>query len=125
MTAWRGHRRIVPKQGRCSMKAMLSRPLFAPVLAAFLFCSACSGAPPGPLALPAPIGATTLGPGDVFDLHIVGEDKLPTTFTVAPDGSVDLPYVQRIQAAGLEPQELATAVRQRLMEQQILTNPGV
>jgi polysaccharide export outer membrane protein len=49
----------------------------------------------------------------------VGEDKLPVTFAIAPDGTADLPYIQRIHVAGLEPQEIAEAVRVRLIERQV------
>ena len=77
------------------------------VAALLVLAPACAAAVPRALDLPPPKEVTTLGPGDVFEIHIVGEDKLPTTFTVAPDGSADLPYVKRLQAAGLEPQQLA------------------
>ncbi|MFS8065158.1 MAG: polysaccharide biosynthesis/export family protein [Byssovorax sp.] len=87
--------------------------------------TACAGSTPHTLDLPAPQEVTTLGPGDVFELHIVGEEKLPTTFTVAPDGTVDLPYVHRVQALGLEPQQLAAQVRTKLVENQILVDPSV
>lgn len=90
-----------------------------------LSMAACSPRQPQPVNLPPPVEATTLGVGDVFELRIVGEDKLPTTFTVAPDGSVDFPYVKRLKVAGLEPQELAELVRAKLMEGQILTDPSV
>jgi protein involved in polysaccharide export with SLBB domain len=83
------------------------------------------GGTPHPLDLPPPHEVTTLGPGDVFELHIVGEEKLPTTFTVAPDGTVDLPYIHRVQALGLEPQQLADQVRSKLVENQILVDPSV
>jgi protein involved in polysaccharide export with SLBB domain len=63
------------------------------LLVTFVAASGCGGAQAVPLALPPPIEVTTLGVGDVFDMRIVGEDKLPVSFTVAPDGSVDLPYV--------------------------------
>ena len=63
---------------------------------------ACSGAQARPLDLPAPIEATSFGVGDVFEMRIVGEDKLPFTFTVAPDGTVDLPYVKRLKVLGLD-----------------------
>lgn len=63
--------------------------------------------------------------GDVFELHIVGEDKLPSTFTVAPDGTADLPYIKRLKVEGMEPQEIADAVRAKLIEMQILTDPSV
>lgn len=68
---------------------------------------------------------TTLGVGDVFELYIVGEEKLPKMFTVASDGTADLPYVKRLKVAGLEPQELVDVVRKKLMEGEILTNPDV
>lgn len=85
----------------------------------------CAGRPRGRLDLPPPVESTTLGAGDVFVLTIVGEDKLPMEFRVAPDGTVDIPYVHRIRVEGLEPQEIAELVRQKLIENEILTNPSV
>jgi protein involved in polysaccharide export with SLBB domain len=87
--------------------------------------TACAGSTPRPLDLPPPQEVTTLGPGDVFELHIVGEEKLPTTFTVAPDGTVDLPYLHRVKALGLEPQQLAERVRTMLVENEIHVAPSV
>jgi polysaccharide biosynthesis/export protein VpsN len=91
----------------------------------FVALAAACGPPPQPLRLPAPIEVTTLGVGDVFEIRIVGEDKLPVAYTVAPDGTVDLPYVKRMRIAGLEPQELAEAVRNKLVEREILRDPSV
>ncbi len=71
------------------------------------------------------MAATKIGVGDVFELRIVGEDKLPVAYTVAPDGSVDLPYIKRVKVDGLEPQELAATIRAKLIEQQILSDPSV
>lgn len=108
------------------MIAALPPTRLAPLLAGLLlFASACSLGPPRPLALPPPIDVATLGPGDVFEVHIVGEDKLPTAFTVAPDGTADLPYVHRVSVAGLEPQQIAEEVRIRLIRGKILADPGV
>lgn len=78
-----------------------------------------------PTQLPAPLSNTTIGVGDVFEMRIVREDNLPTTFTVAPDGTVDLPYIKRIRVAGLEPQKVAEVVRQQLIDQDYLTDPIV
>jgi polysaccharide export outer membrane protein len=75
--------------------------------------------------LPPPIESTTLGPGDVFSLEIVGEKDLPKEFQVASDGTVDLPYIQTLSVAGLEPQQIARAVREKLKEKQILSDPSV
>lgn len=78
-----------------------------------------------PSTLPAPIQATSLGVGDAFELRIVGEEKLPTEFTIAGDGTVDLPYVDRVEVAGLEPQEIAEKVKNLLIEKEILLHPSV
>lgn len=75
--------------------------------------------------LPEPIESTTLGPGDVFTLDVVGEPDLPRDFQVASDGTVDFPYVHRLRVQGLEPQEVARAVRERLIAQRILTDPSI
>jgi polysaccharide biosynthesis/export protein VpsN len=75
--------------------------------------------------LATPVESTTLGRGDVFSLEIVGEKDLPKEYQVASDGTVDIPYVHRITVEGLEPQEVARLVTQKLVEQKILTDPSV
>jgi protein involved in polysaccharide export with SLBB domain len=75
--------------------------------------------------LPTPVQSTTLGPGDLFTLEVVGEKDLPKEFQVASDGTVDFPYIHRIEVQGLEPQEIARQVRERLIEQKILNDPSV
>lgn len=77
------------------------------------------------LNLPAPVEKSTVGPGDVFVMEIVGEKELPREYQVASDGSVDLPYLHTVQVAGLEPQEIARLVRKLLMERQVLMDPSV
>jgi len=95
------------------------------VLLCLLALGVACGGTPRPINLPQPIEVTSIGVGDVFEIHIVGEDKLPTVYTVAPDGTVDLPYIKRIKVFGLEPQELAEMVRKKLIEDDILTDPNV
>ena len=94
---------------------------------ALLTAPACTQARPS--ALPEELGApeenTTLGPGDVFRLEIVGEPDLPKEFQVAADGTVNVPYIQTIKVAGLEPQEVAARVREKLVADKILTDPSV
>jgi polysaccharide biosynthesis/export protein VpsN len=77
------------------------------------------------LNLPAPTEKSTVGPGDVFTMEIVGEKDLPREYQVASDGSVDLPYLHTVSVAGLEPQEVARLVRKLLMEKQVLSDPSV
>ena len=78
-----------------------------------------------PAVLPVPIDSSSFGPGDVFILQIVGEKELPSEFTVAPDGTVDVPYIHRLHVVGMESQEVSDTVRRKLIQQQILTNPSV
>jgi polysaccharide export outer membrane protein len=87
---------------------------------------ACSPkAPRSRVALEAPVESTSLGPGDVITLQIVGEKDLPLEYQVARDGTVDLPYLHQVEVAGLEPQEVGRLVRQQLIEAQILRDPSV
>src|SRR6185437_8811748 len=99
------------------------RSFLALVLASAL--AAACGPPPKPLDLPQPVEVTTLGVGDVFEVHVVGEPTLPVAYTVAPDGTIDFPYIKRIQVAGLEPQDLASLIRKKLVDGQILSDPSV
>jgi polysaccharide export outer membrane protein len=91
-----------------------------------LVLAGCAGGGGGtPVRLPAPSEKTVIGPGDVFTLEIVGEKDLPREFQVASDGTADLPYVETIAVAGLEPQEVARVVRKLLIDKKVLTNPIV
>ena len=84
----------------------------------------CSGAP-HPLNLPPPVESTTLGVGDELEVRLAGEEKLPTTFVVAPDGTIDFPFINRVKIDGLEPQEVAAAVREQLISKEFYKNPSV
>lgn len=77
------------------------------------------------VVLDPPVESTSLGPGDIFRMQIVGEKDLPDEYQVASDGTVDVPYLERVPVNGLEPQQVARLVRQKLMEKQILSNPTI
>lgn len=96
------------------------------VLCASASFVACGGASQGArVELEAPTEHTSLGPGDIFNLEIVGEKDLPVEYQVARDGTVTLPYIQTLEVVGLEPQEVAALVRERLIEREILRDPSV
>jgi polysaccharide export outer membrane protein len=80
------------------------------------------GAPP---SLPVPTPSTAVGPGDVFDVSVLGEKDLPKTFRVQPDGSINFPYLDRLVVAGLEPQEIEEAIKKGLLDKKILLEPQV
>ena len=115
-----------------SFQRLVVRARFA--LRACLLCLLCSsfilsGCRPdrGPqvVKLPPPSERGFLGAGDIFTLEIVGEKDLPNNYQVAADGTVDFPYIHAVHVAGLEAQELARLVRQRLIHAKVLSDPSV
>ena len=96
------------------------------LLALVLVALGCRGSrPPAPTNLPAPTPSTTVGPGDVFEVYVVGEANLPKEYRVQPDGSIDFPYIDRMQVAGMEPQEIQSLIKEKLVENKILSAPQV
>jgi polysaccharide biosynthesis/export protein VpsN len=75
--------------------------------------------------LPVPSEKTAVGPGDIVLVQIVGEKDLPQEYEVSSDGTITVPYIQSLTVAGLEPRDIATMIRQRLMEKRILVDPTV
>ncbi len=91
----------------------------------FLFLLACGGAHPGPPNLPAPAQSTVVGPGDLFEVSVLGEKDLPKEYRVQPDGTVDFPYLDRLSVAGLEPQQIEDLIKKELESRKILVAPQV
>ena len=95
------------------------------VLALGLVAGCFNSRPPSPKNLPAPVLSTTVGPGDVFEVNVVGEKDLPKEYRVQPDGTVDFPYLDRLDVKGKEPQDIARAIKEQLEQKQILRDPQV
>jgi polysaccharide biosynthesis/export protein len=57
--------------------------------------------------------AYVLGPGDTIDIVVVGERDLSQTMPIKPDGTVDLPLVGEVMAAGKTTSQLATELVKR------------
>jgi protein involved in polysaccharide export with SLBB domain len=95
--------------------------VFAVILAAL----GCSRSDNSHINLAPPVQSTTLGPGDVFHMEIVGEKDLPQDYQVASDGSVDLPFLHTLNVKDLEPQQVARLIRERLIQGKILSDPSV
>jgi len=96
------------------------------VVAVALLLAACFGRDPGPPRnLPLPVTSTTVGPGDIFTVQVVGEKDLPTEYRVQTDGTIDFPYIARLSVAGLEPQQITDLLKRRLVEAKVLTAPQV
>ena len=81
---------------------------------------------PPPPNLPDPIVNLQVGPGDVVEVVVLGEDKLPKEYEIQPDGSLDFPYAAHaIKVAGLEPRQIALAISAQLVEAKFLVAPQV
>lgn len=102
------------------LRSSLSRTL---VVLSFVGCAAAVDN--SRVELPPPVESSSVGPDDVFVMRIVGEKDLPEEFQVASDGTVDLPYIHRVEVAGLEPNQISKVVRDKLVADQILKDPSV
>ena len=89
------------------------------------FGAACARVRLVPPKLPPPTPSTTVGPGDIFAVSVVGEKDIPTEFRVQPDGTIDFPYLDRVKVEGLEPQQIEDFIKTALIERKILVNPQV
>src|ERR1700689_545992 len=74
----------------------------------------CARQHPGPPNLPVPTPSTTVGPGDMFEVSVLGEKDLPKEYRGQPGGTVEFPYVDRLIVGGLEPQQIEELIKKAL-----------
>jgi polysaccharide biosynthesis/export protein len=67
--------------------------------------------------------AYVIGPEDVLDINVWKEPDMTRVVPVRPDGKISLPLINDVQAAGSTPQQLASAVTEKLRK--FLTDPQV
>jgi polysaccharide export outer membrane protein len=72
----------------------------------------------------------TLRVGDPIEIKVGGvpneeQTQVNNTYTVDANGSVNLPYINKIKAAGLTPAELARSIEQTYRANKIYTNPTI
>jgi protein involved in polysaccharide export with SLBB domain len=76
--------------------------------------------------LPDPVVNQQVGPGDLLQIAVVGEDKLPQEYEVEPDGTLSFPYVEKaLKVSGLESRQIASLLHDSLVEAKFLVNPQV
>jgi Polysaccharide biosynthesis/export protein len=68
-------------------------------------------------------GGRVLTASDVVAIRIVDHPDLDWTARVEPDGTINVPYVGRIKAAGLTEDGLARMIERRLVELKIIAGP--
>ena len=67
--------------------------------------------------------AYVIGPEDVLNINVWKETDMTRVVPVRPDGKISLPLINDVQAAGLTPLQLASAVTDKLRK--FLTDPQV
>ncbi|BBC72699.1 sugar transporter [Altererythrobacter sp. B11] len=91
--------------------------------AAFLASCATTG---GERLPPVADQGYTLDSGDKLRIQVYGLDGYgETTYLVGSDGTLSLPLLDRVPAAGKTPDELERDIRQLLLDRQILNQPYV
>jgi polysaccharide export outer membrane protein len=104
---------------------ILSLLTFVLVALIGLAVPACGRHYPPPAKLPEPIVNQQVGPGDLLEVFVVGEEKLPKEYEISADGTLAFPYLEPIKVAGLEPRQIATSLRDSLIEAKFLVSPQV
>jgi polysaccharide biosynthesis/export protein len=85
-------------------------------------------APPGARLSPLPRIATApyrLGPGDSLAIRVYDQPQLSGNFSINDGGSVDLPLLGPIPAAGSGTGQLAAAIAQALEKSRLILKPSV
>lgn len=57
-----------------------------------------------------------LGPGDVFEVSVYGEEKLSGVHRIAPDGAIHFPLIKRVMVEGMTTSEIAEEIQTRLRD---------
>lgn len=63
-----------------------------------------------------PIFDERLGVDDLFDVRIVGEPELSGQYRIGADGTIDFPYVGRLEVHGMRPGEVQQELTKRLKD---------
>ena len=87
-----------------------------------LACAPGRGLPDLPAAAS---GAYRLGAGDAVRVITVGDDELTGEFRVSDSGTIALPRLGAMRAAGQTPDALAGAIRDALVKADLYTAPSV
>src|ERR1700730_6362723 len=72
----------------------------------------------------------TLRAGDPIELKIGGvpgeeQTQVNNTYTVDANGSVNVPYINKVRAEGLTPAQLARSIEESYRANKIFTNPNI
>jgi|MudIll2142460700_1097286.scaffolds.fasta_scaffold152577_2 polysaccharide export outer membrane protein len=94
------------------------------VLLALLQTPPPAETPAAPPAIPVATGDYEVGPGDVIEVAVYGNDDLSRIPTVQTNGSISLPLLGEVQVAGLTISEVQRKIT-NLLAKDYLVNPQV
>jgi polysaccharide biosynthesis/export protein len=98
------------------MKTMV-HPTLRAALAAGLLFAFLAPANAGPTPSPAHVSRQyRINPGDLLAVQVYGEQNLPPTVTVLPDGDIFYPLAGRVHVAGLTLDQATTALKNALSD---------
>lgn len=106
--------------------ALRASVVFATLGMAVVLVVGCGDRPtaPYPTSTPPSEADTALGPGDVFQVRVYGEEDLSGSYQVAGDGTINFPLIGAVTVAGLTPTEVQVELQRRLADG-YLKNPQV
>jgi protein involved in polysaccharide export with SLBB domain len=89
-------------------------------------CKSCGDAPiaPFPRSEPLTLSDRALGPGDVVEIRVYGENDLSGTFDVGTDGNINFPLIGLVAVDGVAPPAVRDEIQRRLADG-YLKNPSV
>jgi polysaccharide biosynthesis/export protein VpsN len=67
----------------------------------------------------------SLGVDDVFEVRVAGEEDMTGLFRVTADGTIDFPYVGRLNVVSLRSGDVQKLIAERLKTEKILVSPQV
>ncbi len=94
-------------------------------LGSLLMLASCRAPASSKLPAESPLEDARLGPGDVFEIRVFGEEKLSGSFQVGPDGAIQFPFLGVLAVGGQESNQVASAVREGLIARDIIRDPHV
>jgi protein involved in polysaccharide export with SLBB domain len=117
---------VICREQVLDWSAMTPRPLFLLLIACVLaVATACETTPTRPPVVTAPaIVSDLLGPNDVFEVRVLGEEGLSGDFRVGEDGAVIYPVLGRLEVAGKTANDLAQTLS-ALLADGYLNHPEV
>lgn len=68
---------------------------------------------------------TTLGPGDVFQIRVFGEEQLTGKYQVGPDGTIRYPFLGVVSVGGKDVDLIAREIAEMLEKGGFLVSPHV